>query len=286
MPEQIFVAAAAQSDEQFLVTTLRRAGYEPITAEATPHPKLTFGEFMQREVPRSAAVVAVLPPVGSDRVVPATLSLALDAGIPVLLVETETSQPADGALRSVLTVRSNLQDDGDPIVTALDALVRHSNRQPRSTDHSDEPALRESRSRDWVERIRNSSADPAQFSRSVSMLLSEVGVELQAPPDRGIDFIGWSDALGAVVGNPFLIEIKSSGESAEVREQSERWLRASGVRTALILTSNEFQDPWLDASADGHSMLCMSAVELAGSLGSHSLRGAIEEALRRIGIAL
>jgi len=95
-------------------------------------------------------------------------------------------------------------------------------------------------------KIKLDELDPRVASytleRFVADLLKESGISViqqSEKPDTGADFAIWSDELGAILGNPILIEIKRAisdrAQAIKVTNQINRYIKKSNSKSAIVL---------------------------------------------------
>jgi hypothetical protein len=280
MAQRIFISAAASDDTSALADALAQAGFEPV---GTGSAELghNWPDVIRSTIASAALVVAVLPPADSDWV-RAEIDGARQLGKPIVLIETSLSRRPDADLREYTTLRSDLEEI-TPIILAIRARLGHPVLQGASPPVSS-PALTQGQVRQWTTSIKGAS-DDERLERQVSMMLANAGIELSPPGEIGPDFVGWSEGLASVAGNPFLIEIKR--DASRIDDVAERqWLSRAGLRTLLLLLGSENDDVALVSTAEGQTVLQLPVVELIHELGQSSLVDAVRTLLRRTGVDL
>jgi hypothetical protein len=280
MAQRIFISAAASDDTSALTDALAEAGFEPVGAGSAELGH-NWSDVIRSTIASAALVVAILPPADSDWV-RTEIDGARQLGKPIILIETSLSRRPDANLREYTTLRSDLEKL-TPIILAIRARLGHPALQGASPPVSG-PALSQGQVRQWTRAIKGASDDD-RLERQVSMMLADAGIELSPPGEIGPDFVGWSEGLANVAGNPFLIEIKR--DASRVDDVAERqWLSRAGLRTLFLLLGSENDDVALVSTAEGQTVVQLPVVELVHELGRSSLVDAVRTLLRRTGVDL
>lgn len=282
MNERVFVFAEDPDDRSAVVTALRQAEYVVATGSTT---EVTLQPF---PLELAQAVVAVVPstPPGIDGMQAVWQARAL--GVPLMLIETPTSLPFTGPQIATITVRLSLRDL-QPVVGFLRTMLEHTRASGEVSPAFEAGPVLGAEAAQFAASIRN-AADESRLTRQAAMFLSRAGVELGVPDEPGPDFIGWSDSLGSVFGNPFLIEVKRFSEPLNdphaSSDQARRWILQSGVRTALFLLGSEYAEPSIGGTSEGGLVVELPLIELAEETEARSLHEAVLVLLRRTGAPL
>lgn len=204
-----------------------------------------------------------------------------------MLLDTSTSLRTAELPAATVTVRLD-RTDLTNVVELLKTMLEHT---PIAGEHGaavSGPTLGPE-ALQFVASIRQAS-DADRLTRQAAMFLSQAGVALAPPSERGPDFIGWSDSLGSVFGNPFLVEIKKVGsppnDPHRLTDSARRWLATSGVKTAFVLIVSEFAEPALTSTREGGLVIELPLVELIEATQSRSLLDAIRLLVERTGVRL
>jgi hypothetical protein len=275
---RIFISSASKADNDSVAGALMRAGFEPHDNSSLP-----LGEDRSRgfvsALSSSSAFIAVLPPANRSAWVYSEIESAAQVGIPVVIVVTSASAPGPPSLPRYVTLRSDL-DDLNPIIQALRAAIQHA-AKPGVVAVASRPALDPGTGRRWTRSLEN-AVDESRFERQVSMMLTSVGIELQPPDDTGPDFVGWSDSVTDLLGNPFLVEIKRNESDVDDIAQ-RRWLAQSGVRSLILLLGPE-TDVAVERSSDGYTIFHLPVIALVDAMQRRSLSEAFRELVERAGM--
>lgn len=272
---RIFISANA-SDASVLASALEAASFE-VVGDGVPK-----SEGSEHALEAADAALVVLPEFG-DRMETRlrVLNAAVARGMPVVLVETPAAAPVPG-IEDFVRLRSDLQRDVGPVVSSLQALLRNSERTAHKPGRQRSRMLVEKEALHWRTLLRDAAMDDERFTRHIFMFLSELGVELTPPREVGPDFVAWSEELGGVLGNPFLVEIKRRLPGIE--EPHDRWIQRAGVQTLVVLVGEEFAEASTRWTIHGGSVIEVSAVELVDATEGGSLLDGFARILWRVGV--
>lgn len=166
-----------------------------------------------------------------------------------IIILTSPSFPLPSDLTGFLTLKIS-QDNFDALDFAIDQLLTATSKKKRKKETRSFKGFREvgkpggNKISELKHRLDN--LDPGiagdELENFVSDLLKESGISViqqSKMPDVGADIAIWSDDLGAILGNPILIEIKRSirdrSQALQVTNQLLSYLQKTNSRFAIVL---------------------------------------------------
>lgn len=165
----------------------------------------------------------------------------------VILTSPSFSLPSD--LTGFLTLKIS-QDNFDALDFAIDQLLAATGKKKRRKETRSSKGFREVSkpvgNKIFELKHRLDNLDPGtagyELENFVSDLLKESGISViqqSKMPDVGADIAIWSDDLGAILGNPILIEIKRNirnrSQALQVTNQLLSYLQKTNSRFAIVL---------------------------------------------------
>jgi hypothetical protein len=165
----------------------------------------------------------------------------------IILTPPSFSLPLD--LSGFLILRVT-QDNLDALGFSLDQMlaVTRKKSKKRATPKYDDLKITRKPISNKMHELKNklseldSSVAGYTLERFVADLLTESGISIiqqSDKPDTGADFAIWSEELGALLGNPILIEIKRTigdrSQAIQVTHQLNHYIEKSNSKSAIVL---------------------------------------------------
>jgi hypothetical protein len=166
-----------------------------------------------------------------------------------IIILTSPSFPLPSDLTGFLTLKIS-QDNFDALDFAIDQLLAATIKKKRKKEPRSFKGFREVGkpvgNKIFELKHRLDNLDPGitgdELENFVSDLLKESGISViqqSKMPDVGADIAIWSDDLGAILGNPILIEIKRNirnrSQALQVTNQLLSYLQKTNSRFAIVL---------------------------------------------------
>ncbi|WP_196485924.1 toll/interleukin-1 receptor domain-containing protein [Burkholderia territorii] len=203
-----------------------------------------WADEIQAQIAQANLVIGVLSGKDSSQWVLFELGLAAALGRRILLITPPDAEPIPFSPRHMLVLRV-APDNEDAIGFALDQILSAPDRKidDRSSQRKAFPGLGEKADELWGNLEQALAAnDWKRVEKVVSEALRYSGTDIVVTSptrDKGADFAVWSDLLETLVGNPFLVEVKSRIRSREdavrITNQIAAYVSASGSQWALLL---------------------------------------------------
>jgi hypothetical protein len=185
----------------------------------------------------------------------------------IILTPPSFSLPSD--LTGFLILKVS-QDNFDALGFAIDQLLTVTHKKKK---RSESKSFREFRgvskpvgNKIYELKNRLNNLDPRiagyELESFVADLLKESGISViqqSNKPDIGADFAIWSDDLGAILGNPILIEIKrtirSRSQALQVTNQLLSYMQKSNSKSAIVLYLEGLQSDKIQGVAKQFNIL-------------------------------
>ena len=166
-----------------------------------------------------------------------------------IIILTSPSFPLPSDLTEFLTLKIS-QDNFDALDFAIDQLLAATSKKKKKKETRSFKGFREvgkpvgNKIFELKHRLDNLEPGIAgdELENFVSDLLKESGISViqqSKMPDVGADIAIWSDDLGAILGNPILIEIKRNirnrSQALQVTNQLLSYLQKTNSRFAIVL---------------------------------------------------
>ncbi|MGO3891177.1 MAG: hypothetical protein ACTJHW_09385 [Paenalcaligenes sp.] len=198
----------------------------------------------QAQIAQVSLVIGVLSGKDSSQWVLFELGLAAALGRRILLITPPDAEPIPLSPHHMLVLRV-APDNEEAIGFALDQILSAPDRKTEDKSSRRKPALGLGEKTDelWG-RFEHSLAanDWMGIERVVSEALKYSGTDIVVTSptrDKGADFAVWSDLLETLVGNPFLVEVRSRIRRPEdavwITNKIAEYVSASGSQWALLL---------------------------------------------------
>lgn len=279
-PRRVFISAAAGERIRELEQVVRELGHVPSGVQ--PAAGTPYGTAVIEAVRTADLVVVVLPgrEASASPFVEAGAALALDK--PMLLISPSADRWVPSDLKHLQVTQADL-DNRRALRTALSRALGRPTAVVRKVPDTTRSLGNEADQFIAVLRESVAQRDEGRFSRTMLMALSAAGLQLGSQarvgfsdqPDRA-DFVGWSDTLGDVLGNPFVIELKIGLPGPGVVEQLRALPRATGVQTVLLLIGAEqWSSPRTLEGTGGGSVLVIDAASFLEQLRVKTLAEAL-----------
>lgn len=242
---QAFLAAPARIDLNIIKEELEGRGINPITAYDIPSLGLSILDNIEKAIRDSDLFVAVIPEDYSPNVF-FELGLAHALRKRFLLVVSPKLKEIPSDIAGKMYLRSE-PNNREAIAFALDQLLasqvqktfRHRKQHEEGHPLGDVADM-------YLRRLqeKGSSLKGRELEEIVAEILRASGISTvtqSTERDLGVDLAVWSDDLQTIVGNPFLIEVKSGVRTRKDLEralyQVEKYRMQSGTKWALLLLS-------------------------------------------------
>lgn len=237
-----YVSAPFDVDTSVLRASLLERSIEvltPLEAESMEFSAVGF----HRRLRAADLVVAVLTGSKKSRMVFFDLGQAEALGKRILIIATAGSDDLPVSLQQSLVLRTAV-DNKAAIDFALEQILlapseRRSTESRKPTPKSNLGPYTDALMAEFE------SWSPSYGSRQLEQIVKEAiarsGTDVVVSSEsgnRGVDLVVWSDALGPLLGNPLLIEVKSKFDrrsAGGIVQQLMRYLRASGSKFILLL---------------------------------------------------
>jgi hypothetical protein len=240
---QCFISAPAGLSLDALCSSLISHGYVPIVRDnLVAVDSLTWS--IKRAILKSSLVIGILSNEEQSAAVIFEIGQAFAFGRRIALIETSTEMAVPASLQHLLTLRIDL-DNRQAIDFALDQIVAapEKKRRPRQLKLFESEAL--GKQADTIQRkleLALEAKDYQAVEKMVADAIRRTGAEQVVQSAAGsvsADMAVWSEAFASILGNPLLVEIKTSVQSTQVANrvfgQIEKTIDESGARSALLL---------------------------------------------------
>jgi hypothetical protein len=199
---------------------------------------------IKRAILKSSLVIGILSNEEQSAAVIFEIGQAFAFGRRIALIETSTEMAVPASLQHLLTLRIDL-DNRQAIDFALDQIVAapEKKRRPRQLKLFESEAL--GKQADTIQRkleLALEAKDYQAVEKMVADAIRRTGAEQVVQSAAGsvsADMAVWSEAFASILGNPLLVEIKTSVQSTQVANrvfgQIEKTIDESGARSALLL---------------------------------------------------
>jgi hypothetical protein len=238
-----FVSAPQGTALGTLQDSLLAHGLEPLIPE-----QLSAGTDLASEIQRQMQladlVVAVLPTAQQSNWVLFELGQASALGKRILVIAPPDSMSLPAAMHRMLVLQT-AADNRQAIDFALDQVLSAPAQPGVASERKVFVSFGLGAESDlFLSRIEESLRDakPVEFERVMYEAIKQSGTDVvvESPqPDRGADFVVWSDVLDAFVGNPLPIEAKLTVQSPAIAKRSlqqlSSYMQASNSRWAVLL---------------------------------------------------
>ncbi len=239
-----FIAAPAQTDLYTIKQELIKRNVKPITAyELTKADSIV--NQIEQAIQSTDLFIAIIPSDMSPNIY-FELGLAHAFKKRLLLLVSPNLKELPSDISGSLYFRSD-PDNSKTIGFALDQLLAgHEQKQYRYKKPQEGVRPLGDLADEYLQFLNKekSSLDGQKLEQLLEELLKASGVStVTRNPERdsGIDLAVWSDELQEIVGNPFLIEVKSRVRSKQdlrqALEQVEHYRQKSNSKWALLILS-------------------------------------------------
>jgi hypothetical protein len=267
-----FIAAGAGTDFSAVQEALAKEGWDAFLVTDLPARAVPFPELLRIAISDADLVAGVLSGSASDQTVVFELGIASALSKPIVIAAfPDVSVPS--ALNSLPLVRL-APGSQESLALALRHVVDHypgeaAQGQSKATPLGDRADQVLSVLRDAETEIKLIQALVAALEASGATVVQE-GRGGRARFDLGV----WSPELGASVGNPFLIEVKSrlrgGAELEKARHQVLSYLPAVKGSWAMVVYGEGPPSSALELDVSGSPVLLQRADELVASMRDES----------------
>lgn len=165
----------------------------------------------------------------------------------IILTSPNFSLPSD--LAGFLTLKIS-KDNFDALDFAIDQILAATGKKKKKKEPRSFKGFKETskpvgnKILELKHRLNNIGSDTTgyELENFVSDLLKETGISViqqSKTPDTGVDIAIWSDDLGAILGNPILVEIKriikNRSQALKVTNQLLNYMQTTNSRFAIVL---------------------------------------------------
>lgn len=277
---QAFVSAPAQTNLQIIKHELKKRKIKSITAYELMPTGHSIVDNIETAIRDTDLFIAIIPSDISPNIY-FELGLAHALRKRLLLIVSPKLKQLPTDISECLYFRSE-SDNSEKIGFALDQILASHEQKPyRYAKTHEEGKPLGNLANEYLQSWNNltSSLRGQRFEQLVADLLKESGVStvIKNPGhDVGIDLAVWSDELQEVVGNPFLIEVKSRVRSQRdllhALEQVESYRQKSSSKWALLILSSAMANiPFVG------SVLAVTMSDLIDRLRTRSFTDVIRE---------
>ena len=234
------------------LTTIKQILLERDIEFVLPSEVLTHGQSISGKIKKlislSDIFIAVFDDVHDNGNILFELGLAVGLKKQIIILTPPSfSLPSD--LSGFLVLRVT-QDNLDALGFSLDQMLAATGKKSkkRAIKKYDDFKITKKPISNKIHELKNKLNDldsrvaDYTLERFVADLLKESGISViqqSGKPDTGADFAIWSDELGAILGNPILIEIKRTirdrAQARQVTNQLTRYIEKNNSKSAIVL---------------------------------------------------
>jgi hypothetical protein len=276
-----YLVSAAGVDTRALRKALQVLSVEPLSPAQTPPVGESSPRTLRENMRHVDFVVGLLEDHNSRENVLFELGVAVGLNKPLFLL-VPPGTVTNFALLSHPHVKTQL-DDADAIAFHLRQFLRNlRKRRQRLAKVSSHQVKIADLVPPWVDSLmsRVASLNESQLERQISEALSQAGfttsIETTFEADERVyrpDIVAWFGAAPPSFGNPWIIEVKQSldrQKSAAAIEQVKSYLRASNLRTAVVVAGSGAPDVAFESVENGY-VFVISAERFLKELSQGSL---------------
>jgi nucleoside 2-deoxyribosyltransferase len=285
-----YIVSRSGGDTAGLRRTLDELSMSALSAEQTPPVGESLPENLREMIQRADVVIGVLDADSDDENVLFELGVAVGLGKPLFLLVSPRRR-ISFSLQAVPQVKA-LPDDVEVIKFHLRQFVTSlGEHRPHSRPSKAAPIIRESASAEIMDIARRTGRESeAQLEEKILQALKVAGVATQSEPKfkiekRGYrpDLVAWFPTAPASLGNPLVVELKANllNSRRAAIDQAKAYLRATNLRTAIIIAARGANDVTFEYAEDGY-VFVVPAEQFLAELAQGSL---FETLVRRRNLA-